>query len=112
MDKLKGIGMEVTCSANNNECRSKILTCYFSITGRIQCAAACAVQGLGTCDAYFYEQSECHTGLAKDLIGIDESDPDAKSVFINSLLSPGSTVIFEVKANEHMKLMCFSCEEL
>ena len=41
------------------------------------------------CDAYYYEQSECHTGLAKDLIGADENDVDAKSVFMNALLKPG-----------------------
>ena len=34
------------------------------------------------CDAYYYEQSECHTSSAKDLIGadeIDEKNGDAKS---------------------------------
>ena len=49
------------------------------------------------CDAYYYEQSECHTSLAEDLIGadeIDEKNGDAKSVFMDSLLSPGNTFHF------------------
>ena len=60
---------------------------YFSITSRLHCAAACAVAS--DCDAYYYEQSECHTGMAKDLIGADENEANAKSVFMNSLLKPG-----------------------
>ena len=74
------------------DCHEPFFYVTYSISGRIHCAAACAVAT--DCEAYYYEQSECHTSLAKDLIGadeIDEKNGDAKSVFMDSLLSPGNT---------------------
>ena len=76
-------------------CHKKVFLSNFSISGRIHCAAACAVAT--DCDAYYYEQSECHTSSAKDLIGadeIDEENGDAQSVFMDSLLSTGNTFHF------------------
>ena len=59
---------------------------HFRFTGRIHCAAACAVAA--TCDAYIYELSECHTGQASALIGAIAGDQNNKTVYMKSTISP------------------------